>query len=108
MKEGTIECKNMNKIRVVAKDIITTKFLIKSEVIRINNRFYKIMRKHGICEGTRTKNRTGRLCNNFEWTISRELFLNQVKDKLDVGASLLALGIPEDLLSYKVSEVLND
>lgn len=84
----------MNK---VAGDIIKTKIEYEETMEEIMSKFYSIMRKHGIKQGTKTKG-GGTLCNNFEWTMCKALFLMVIHDNLNMHEMLS--GIPEDLKYY--------
>ena len=86
-------------LREVAEDLIKTKFVTDKEITKILNRFYKIMRKHGICEGTLTKNKNGRILNNFEWTMCKDLFVRKIQSDIEM-AGLLGSLTPQDLEHY--------
>ncbi len=62
------------------------------------SRFYNVMTKHGIKQGTWSKDGVGRICNNFEWTMCKEYFMaihgrNQIKE-------IFAEDMPKNLLAY--------
>ena len=62
----------------------------------ITKNFYKIMKKHGICQGTWTPN--GRLTSNPSWVICINLFTNLIYKELEL---MLLLQIPpKTLLAY--------
>lgn len=81
----------------VAEDIICLKIEDKETVQQILEKFYSIMREHGIKQGTKTKG-GGVLMNNFEWTMCKELFLRIVYDKLNMRE--LLSDVPKDLRHY--------
>jgi hypothetical protein len=88
--------------RQIAKEIINTEFLEDKDLKRIMNKFYKIMRKHGIKQGTWNKEKTYRNCDEFEWTMFKELFISRVKSQLDFSEFLL--DIPKDLQGYNCNK----
>ena len=91
--------KKHEALREIAEDLIKTKFITDKEMAKILNRFYEIMRKHGICEGTLTQNKKGRIINNYEWTMCRDLFIRRIQSDLDM-ADLLGDVTPSDLKHY--------
>ena len=80
-------------LRAVAEDIIKTKFISDDQKKEIANKFYKIMRKHGIKHGTKVKD-GGITCANFEWTLCQQLFQDRVRQEFDL---LGFFGIPINL-----------
>lgn len=83
------EMNNKNKeqntiidIRKLAEDIIKIKFKKTDTLKDCLDEFYEIMRKYGIKEGMPSYNeegkKVGRLVNNYEWTICKEMFINRV------------------------------
>lgn len=84
--------------RQVAKEIIDTNFLDEKDIKKIMNKFYKIMRKYGIKQGTWSKGKKGRNCDEFEWTMFKELFMAQVTSQLTFADFLK--DIPKDLQGY--------
>lgn len=85
MKNKTTKYRPLGPIPViseVAKDIIQFKFKRTMTLGQCQIEFYKIMRKHGIKQGTPSHNEkgeeVGRLCNNFEWSMCKEMFIKSV------------------------------
>ena len=71
--------KSLN-IREVAKEIIDMKIEEKDSLKTLRNRFYKILIKHGIKEGT--KQDVGVTVSNPEWTMCQGLFVDGIIGKL--------------------------
>ena len=92
----TTEIKFMSK---VAKDIIGIKFRPNMTIKQTETLFYKIMRKYGIKEGTKDKDGVGIICDNFEWTMCKTLFLYQFKFYIDLDRISL-FAVPKDLECY--------
>ncbi len=92
----------IDKLSALAKDIIIFnsygnkhKELTRKQEL---NAFYKIMRKHGIKQGKWNRNGSGRICNNFEWTLCLEAF-KSIREKNNVLGDLMNKP-PKDLLAY--------
>lgn len=90
--------KQIKFMSAVAKDIILLKFKPTMTLQQVESRFYRIMRKHGIKEGTKSGN--GRITNNFEWTMCQILFLQRVQDYFVMNRFFVGTGTPKDLLQY--------
>ena len=93
-----MKTKDINKI---AKDIISIK-LDKSDTLEIcMNKFFDVMRKYGIKEGTirfdKNGKSTGRICDNPEWCICKSLFFRSFENFLELQI-LFGNCVPEDLL----------
>lgn len=91
--------KSISDMSAVAKDIIhfnpKRKDLTQKQLMQ---EFYKIMRKHGIKQGTWNKGGSGRICNNFEWTMCLTLLVDTHN-----GNNLLSRlfgSTPSDLKAY--------
>ena len=88
-------------VRAVAREIIKLKFKRTHTLKQCVDEFYKIMRKYSIKQGTANFNSKGeevsRSCNNYEWTICKELFLKQITLFID-WQDLFGSYIPKDLL----------
>lgn len=87
-------------IREVAKDIIGLKFE-KTDTLKIcMNKFFDVMKKHGIKQGTPSFNDEGKevgtTCDNFEWTICKQMFMERVQDFFEI--EMLFGNIPKELL----------
>ena len=91
--------KHSADIRAVAKDIIELKFKKTDTLSDCNKKFFAIMKKHGIKQGMPYFNDEGKevgtTCDNYEWTICRELFFSRIEDFF-VLENLLG-NIPKDL-----------
>ena len=88
----------MKKMREIAEKII--KFdLDETTLNSLRNAFFQIMRENNIRAGT--EDGPGTRFDNYEWTICKTLFLEQVKSQLEM--SFLFKGIPKDLHHYKKS-----
>jgi len=87
--------KEIEHMSRVAKDIISLNFNSKMTLRQVENKFFQIMRKHKIKQGT--KGRNGVLINNFEWTMCYELFLSRIEDYFR-WCQFLADDVPKDLL----------
>lgn len=83
----------MKELNDVAGDIIGIKFEDSDTLQDCMNKFYDIMRKHGIKEGTPSKN--GRTVARYEWTMCFELFKEMLKSYFTVRT--LLNDTPEDL-----------
>lgn len=88
----------INVIRKVAKDLIATKFLTQKEIKKIYKKFYAVMRKHGIKQGTKSTCGEGVTVANPEWTICKELFLSGTQQQLDIED--LFGNVPKDIYYY--------
>jgi len=82
---------------VVFKDLMAIKIEENDSFSTSLNKFYGVMRKHGIKQGTWTKG-GGRLVNNFEWSMCWESFRNHKILSLDLWLSMSTP--PKDLLAY--------
>ncbi|MBR9682617.1 MAG: hypothetical protein GOV02_02990 [Candidatus Aenigmarchaeota archaeon] len=84
------------KMRKVAEDII--KMPVNKRMIKtLKEKFYNIMRENGIKEGEWSKNGNGRCVANYEWTMCKTLFLNQIRGALEMS---LLFDAPKDLDAY--------
>ncbi|MDD5648832.1 MAG: hypothetical protein PHF86_00175 [Candidatus Nanoarchaeia archaeon] len=86
--------KDIIDIKKVAKEIVTIEFKKSDTLNDCLNKFYVIMRKYNIKQGTKTEN--GRQCNNFEWTLCKQSFEETLKSFFELDD--LFGNIPEDLL----------
>lgn len=80
----------------VYKDIHAIKIDINDSFKTSLDKFYEVMRKHGICQGTWVGN--GRQCNTPEWCMCFEVFKAHKILSLDIW--LMLNEPPEDLLAY--------
>lgn len=71
----------MNKIREVSKDIIHIKVTGNKTLNQLLKEFYTILAKYNIKMHTKTKN--GKRGANFEYTICKTLFVNQIADSFN-------------------------
>ena len=67
-----------DKMKEIAKEILQLRFKPNDTLKSCSKKFYDIMAKHGIKQGTQSYNdkgeESGILMNNFEWTMCHELF----------------------------------
>jgi hypothetical protein len=100
-KTKATECCQAN-MSEVAKDIIGLKFKKSDTLGGCLKKFYAIMEKHGIKQGTANYNedgqRVGRTCTNFEWTMSKDLFQTQVTLFLNFTDMF---NVPKNLSEYE-------
>ena len=80
-------------MRKLAKQIIDTK-MPESTMTEIKEMFFQLMRERGIKQGTETKG-GGRICDNPEWTMAKEFFLENMKSQINFD--LILNHIPDDL-----------
>lgn len=80
--------KDINAIKIEATDSFDT--LVK--------KFYKVMGKHGICQGTWSENGKGRLTDNPEWCMCWNTFKSNIEAKLTLF--YLFSNPPKKLLAY--------
>lgn len=85
----------------VAKDIIQAKITPDMTLLDVEKVFYKLMRKHGIKQGTKTED-GGIQQNNFEWTICKTLFMDCIATqfKFMEWGMLGFSGTPKQLKHY--------
>lgn len=90
------------KLKAVGKDIVHSieEDEAKEAIQKLINVFYSTMRKHGICWGT--KSETGTQGANFEWTISKDAFINRLMNAIEW--EMIVYELPDDLLHYEVRE----
>jgi hypothetical protein len=85
----------------VAKDIIGMKFNDTMTLRECNNKFYKIMRKYGIKEGTPRFNENGKLIStqrtNFQWTMCRNLYMDTIISYMNMNELFGNSILPKDL-----------
>jgi len=90
--------KEIKFMSTVAKDIIQLKFKPTMTLQQAETRFYGIMRKYGIKEGTKSGN--SRTVSNFEWTMCQILFLQRLHDYFVIDRFLFVNNTPKDLEQY--------
>lgn len=87
-------------MREVAKDIIQLKFSETDTLQQCLDKFFTVMLKHGIKEGTPTFNddgqEVGRTMANFEWTICFQLFQSRIQSFIELH--VLFGNVPKELL----------
>lgn len=87
--------KDIKILSDIAKDIINLK-LEEDNVKQAYTKFYRIMRKYGIKQGTKTKGGDILQCNP-EWVMCEKLF----QDRIDSTYQLLSIfSCPKDLSAY--------
>ena len=74
--------KTMTKMEKVSKDIINIKFDKKDTLKGCLEKFFAILRKYNIHQGTPQFNDkgevVGRACNNYDYTMCQTLFFDRV------------------------------
>jgi hypothetical protein len=98
-KEPSNSIKFMRKI---SEELIKIQILDEKIQTEILDKFYTIMRKYGIKEGTITKNKSGRVIANFEWTMCKHLFLDKLESEVKITS--LLNDVPKDLQAYKIEK----
>ena len=83
-------------LEIVYKDINSIKIDSKDSFETTLNKFYEVMRKHGICQGVWSEN--GRTVCNAEWIMCYAAFKQHKVLMFDVFECLNAP--PDDLLAY--------
>ena len=86
-------------ISEISKDIIQIDFKKYNNIASAFNKFYSIMRKYGIKNGTKRKGEQGVLCSNFEWTCFEMQFIEQYCSYIRTYR-LFNSDIPKDLQHY--------
>jgi len=82
----------------VYNDIQAIEFDINDSFKMLMDKFYVVMRKHGICQGTWNESGTGRCVSNPEWVMSYQAFKSHIESRW-MWASLMTEP-PKDLLAY--------
>lgn len=80
----------------VAHELINMPVKPEDSLHTLRQRFYSIMRKHGVKQGTETEN-GGRLCNNPDWQGAEDIFAARLHSELTMMA--LMHDVPKDLLA---------
>lgn len=84
-------------LNLIYKDILSIKIKPEDSFKSSMDKFYDIMRKYGICQGTKTEN--GVTINNAEWNMCFAVFKNHKILAFDVW--LVLSTPPSDLKYYK-------
>lgn len=80
----------------VAHDLVNMPVNQKDTLVALRKRFYRIMRKHNVKQGTRLPD--GRIrCNNPEWQAAEDIYAQRVHSELNLMSLLNA--VPNDLIS---------
>jgi hypothetical protein len=95
IKEKNDFVKNLNE---VYKDILAIKITVDDSHKTTMGKFYDVMRKWGICQGTWSKNGNGRILNNPEWNLCYAAFKEYRMNHFDFFMGLTEP--PKDLLAY--------
>ena len=88
----------MNKLQTVAKSMITEMVIPDELIDQINNIFFSFCRHHNIKNGTpcyRDGKIIGYNVSRYDWTMTRDLFIKQLQNKLEF--SILLGEVPDDL-----------
>lgn len=80
----------------VYEDILNIKITPKDSFETLINRFYEVMTKWGICQGTWTEN--GRACSNAEWCMCWNSFESHIR--MQIMLMNLKAEPPAHLLAY--------
>jgi len=91
-----------NNLNAIYNDILSIKIDSEDSFKTSTDKFYEIMRKYGICQGTWSEN--GRLCNNAEWNMCFSAFRQHKILSFDMFIMLSEP--PEDLLAYGERPIL--
>lgn len=86
-------------MRKVAEAIISIKVEPSDTIEGLHKKFFSVMRKYGIKEGTTLKNGC-RQCNTPEWTMCLYLFEAQIKNGINLAHLIGSIQTPKSLLSY--------
>ena len=86
----------LENIDHIYRDIVAIKIDGKDSFNSLLKKFYDVMRKWGICQGTWTDN--GRSCNNAEWNMCYTIFQQHIN--LELTWYGLLNEPPKDLLAY--------
>lgn len=101
IKRLALETLTTINISAVAEDIINLKFKPDDTMQSCFDRFYAIMRKHGVKKGTpirQGKKIIGTQVDNFAWTMCRNLFQDQVRSWIELELAFsLDIPFPKDL-----------
>jgi hypothetical protein len=81
----------------IFKDIIDIEITLDDSFQCMLNKFYDVMRKYSICQGTWTET-GGRAIANPEWTICFKAFLMHKQSVIDFR--MLLAELPPELLAY--------
>lgn len=87
--------KDLNKIY---KDLLNIKITKKDSFETSMKKFYAVMRKWGICQGTYDKNGNGILVNNPEWNMCFNVFWTNHISTFNIWLALSTP--PKDLRAY--------
>lgn len=93
IKEKSDFVKNLDEIY---QEIMNIKIDANDSFKSMMDKFYSVMRKWGICQGTWSEN--GRVCNNAEWNMCFQVFKQHKILAFDIWLTLS--NPPEDLLAY--------
>lgn len=83
-------------LAAVAKDLIDLKVKPTDSFASLRRRFFTIMRKHGVKQGTKIKG-GGILCNNPDWQGAEDIFAARLRSAFEWAA--ICDEIPKDLQS---------
>ena len=92
--------KRPSAVQRLAQDLLHLKFEETDTLKACEDKFYALVRKHGIKQGTPSYNergeQVGRACNNFEWSMCRMMFIKMLGEFFTFREFLSE--VPEDLL----------
>lgn len=81
----------------VTHELINLSVTPKDSLYSLRERFYQIMRKHGVKQGTKNSDGTGILRNNPDWQGAEDIFAATLSRELTMMA--LLSDVPKDLRS---------
>ncbi len=88
---------DITQLDKVAEEIIALRFAPEDTLQQCLDRFYVILRRYGIKQGTPAYNQAGEQvginCNNYSWTMCWSLFLDTFRNEF----VMLSFSAPEDL-----------
>lgn len=86
-----------NNLSSIYKDLLAIKISENDTFKSSMDKFYQVMRKWHICQGTWSEN--GRLCNTAEWNMCFQVF--KINKIMAFDIWLILATPPDDLLAYK-------
>lgn len=89
---------NLILMRDIAKEILNIEIVTNKKISEYVEEFYDIMRRYGIKQGSKDPEEAGTIGDNFEWTMSRTLFLEHMH--MEILTYMLIHPVPEDLEYY--------
>ncbi len=85
-------------LEAVAQDLLAINIKPTYPYNYLMQKFYTVMRKHGIKQGTWCKNGIGRQCDSAEWSIC-SVFFHKLIDDSKIFQQITSK-VPQDLMAY--------